>query len=80
MPERTCGAVVETVRVAVPEPFATELGLNEQVGAGEATGVMLPQDKLMVPLKEFIGVMVIVEVRVGSCAGEAFRLTSGTSR
>lgn len=62
IPETTCGAVVETVRIAVPEPFATEPGLNEQVGEGDTAGTMLVQDKLTVLLKPFIGLMEIVEV------------------
>jgi hypothetical protein len=54
--------VVLTVRVEVPEPFATEFGLNEQVGAGVALGAMPLQDRLTAPLKPFTGEMVIVEV------------------
>jgi len=54
--------MVLTVSVEVPEPFATELGLNEHAGARVTAGVMLLQDRLTVPLKPFIGVMVIVEV------------------
>lgn len=61
MPERACGAVVETVSVAVPEPLATELGLNEQVGRAVTEGVIALQDRLTVPLKAFTGAIVIVE-------------------
>ena len=45
----------------VPEPLATELGLKVHAGARVTAGVMLLQDRLTVPLKPFIGVMVIVE-------------------
>ena len=62
MPERTCGAVVESVRIAVPEPFATELGLNKQEGAGVTGGAIVLQERLTLPLKPFIEVMVIAEV------------------
>ena len=62
MPERICGAVVETVSVVVPEPFPTELGLKEQVGAGVTEGAIVLQDRLTLPLKPFIEVMVIVDV------------------
>jgi hypothetical protein len=62
VPERTCGAVVETVRVAVPEPFVTELGLNEQEGNGVTEGAIVLQDRFTIPLKPFIGMTVIVEV------------------
>ena len=61
MPERTCGAVVETVSVAVPEPFARELGLNEQEGGGVAAGTIV-QNRFTLPLNPFIEVMVMVEV------------------
>jgi hypothetical protein len=61
MPDRTCGAVVETVSVAVPEPFTTELGLNEQEGDRVAEGAIALQDRLTLPLKPFIEVMVIVD-------------------
>jgi hypothetical protein len=54
--------MVLTFSVEVPEPFATELGLNEHAGARVTAGVMLLQDRLTVALKPFIGVMVIVEV------------------
>jgi hypothetical protein len=50
------------VSVGVPEPFDTELGLNEHVGAGIPPPVMLLQAKLTVPLKPLVGAMVIVEV------------------
>jgi hypothetical protein len=60
-PDITCGAVVLTVSVEVPEPLATEVGLNEHLGAGVPPPVML-QARLTVPLKPFIEVMVIVEV------------------
>jgi hypothetical protein len=50
------------VSVDVPEPFATELGLNEHVGAGVPPPVMPLQAKLTVPLKPLVGAMVIVEV------------------
>ncbi|MGA8311465.1 MAG: hypothetical protein WB755_15650, partial [Terriglobales bacterium] len=74
MPERACGAVVETVSVAVPEPLATELGLNEQEGRGVTEGVIALQDRLTVPLKPFTGAIVIVEVAdppAGTVAGES---------
>jgi len=54
--------MVLTVSVEAPEPFATELGLKEHAGARVTAGVTLLQDRLTVPLKPFIGVMVIVEV------------------
>jgi hypothetical protein len=60
--ERTCGAVVETVSVAGPEPFATEFGLNEQEGAGVAERAIVLQDRFTLPLKPLIEVMVNVEV------------------
>ena len=50
------------VSVDAPEPFVTELGLNEHVGAGVPPPVMLLQTKLTVPLKPLVGTMVIVEV------------------
>ena len=53
--------MVETVSVAVPEPFTTELGLNEQEGDGVAEGAIALQDRLTLPLKPFIEVMAIVE-------------------
>jgi hypothetical protein len=62
MSERTCAAVVETVSVAVPEPLATEFGLNVQEGDGVAEGAILLQDRLTLALNPFIGVMVIVDV------------------
>jgi hypothetical protein len=54
-------AVVLTVSVEVPEPFATEFELNAHLGAGVTVGTM-PQDRLTAPLKPLSGVMVIVEV------------------
>ena len=58
------GVVVEllTVKVDVPEPPATEAGLNEQVGGGVTTGAILLQVRLTLPLKPLAGAMVIVEV------------------
>jgi hypothetical protein len=56
-----CAALVLTVSVEVPEAFATELGLNEHVGAGVPPPLML-QARLTLPLKPFIGAMVLVEV------------------
>ena len=53
--------MVETVSVAVPEPFAKSSGLNKQEGAGVAEGGAL-QDRFTLPLKPFIEVTVIVEV------------------
>ena len=50
------------VSVDVPELFATELGLNEHVGAGVPPPVMPLQAKLTVPLKPLVGVTVIAEV------------------
>ena len=61
MSDAEVAGMVLTVSVEVPEPFATELGLSEHAGARVTAGVML-QDRLTVPLKPFIGVMVIVEV------------------
>jgi hypothetical protein len=54
--------MVLTVSAEAPEPFANELGLNEHTGARATAGVMLLQDRLAVPLKRFMGVIVIVEV------------------
>ena len=62
MLERACGAVVETESVAVPEPFATELGLNEQEGGGVIEGAIALQDRLTLPLNPPIEVIVMVEV------------------
>ena len=70
MPERACGAVVETVSVAVPEPLATELGSNEQEGRGVTEGAIALQDRLTVPLKPFIGAIVIVEAADPPAANE----------
>ena len=50
MSERTCGALVETVSVAVPEPLATEFGLNVQEGDGVAAGAIVLQDRLTLAL------------------------------
>jgi hypothetical protein len=55
-------AVVLTVSVEVPEPPATELGLNEHVGGGVTTGVMLLHDRFTLLLNPFRGAIVIVEV------------------
>jgi len=57
------GAVVLTVTVEVPESFVTELGLSEHVAGGVTPGTT-PQDRFTVPLRTFIGAMVIVEVAV----------------
>jgi hypothetical protein len=54
-------AVVATVSVEVPEPPATEAGLNEHVGIRATTGVTL-QVRLTALLKPFCGAIVIVEV------------------
>jgi len=54
-------AVVLKVRVEVVDPPAIGFGLNEHVGAGLATGVML-QVKLTALLNPFCGVMVMAEV------------------
>lgn len=54
--------MVLTVRVEVPDPPGTELGLNEHTGVRVTVGVMLLQDKLTAPLKPFCAAMVIVEV------------------
>jgi len=76
-------AVVLTVRVEVPEPPGTELGLNEHAGARVTVGVMLLQDKLTVPVKPFSRAMVIVEVAdapfatVAGESGVAATLKSG---
>ena len=50
-----------TVSVEVPEPFATEPGLSEQVVGRATTGVM-PQDRVTVLLKPFTGAIIIVDV------------------
>jgi len=49
---------VLTVNVEVPLDIAP----NEQVGAGLPPPVMLLHDRLTLPLKPLVGVMVIVEV------------------
>ena len=51
-----------TVSVEVPEPPATELGTNAHVGGGVTDGAIALQDRLTLPLKPFIGVMVIMDV------------------
>ena len=56
--------MVLTVSVEVPEPFATELGLNEHAGARVAAGVILLQVRVTAPVKPFVGAIVIVEVAV----------------
>ena len=50
-----------TVRVEVPEPPATEVGFNEQIGARLPLGVTL-QDKFTTLLKPFNGEIVIVDL------------------
>ena len=60
--DAVAAAVVLTVSVDVPEPPATELGLNEQVGARVPAGVMALQVRPIAPVKPLVGAMVIVEV------------------
>jgi len=52
---------VLTVSVEVPEPFAIELELNEQVGGGVPAPVTA-QVSATVPVKPPIGAIVIVDV------------------
>ena len=59
--ERTRGAVVETVNVVLPEPFAMVPGLKEQEGGGVTPGAIV-QDRVTLPLNPFIEVMVMVDV------------------
>ena len=64
--------MVVTVKVEVPDPPETEVGLNEQAGARVTTGVM-PQVRLTLLLKPFCGAIVIVDVPdppADSVAGE----------
>ena len=49
---------------------ATELGLNEQEGRGVTEGAIALQDRLTVPLKPFIGAIVIVEAADPPAANE----------
>lgn len=63
-------AVVLTVNTEVPVLFATEVGLNAQVGMRVATGVTL-QVRLTVPVKLFTGATVTVEVALPPFATEA---------
>ena len=53
--------MVLTVSVEVPEPPATELGLNEHVGPRVTAGALL-HVRLTAPLNPFNGEIVIVEV------------------
>jgi len=62
---------VLTVRVALPDPFATEVGAKVHVGAGLTTGVILLQDKFTVVLKPLSGATVMVEVADPPAATEA---------
>jgi hypothetical protein len=55
-------AVVLTVNTEVPDPFGTEFGLNEHVGARVAAGVILVQVRLTVPLNPFTAATVMVDV------------------
>jgi len=64
------GAVVLTVTVKVPEPFAAELGLSKHVGGRVGTGATA-QDSFMVPLKPLSGAMVTAEVADPPAATEA---------
>ena len=57
-------AVVLIVSADVPEPPATELGLNEHMGGRVAVGVILLQVRVTAPVKPFVGAIVIVEVAV----------------
>jgi hypothetical protein len=63
-------AVVLTVSVAVPDPFATEAGESEHVGPRVAAGVTL-QVNPTVPLKPFTGATVMVEVEDAPATTEA---------
>ena len=63
--------MVVTVRADVPEPPATELGLNEQVGARAPAGETALQVRLTAPVKPLVGAMVIVEVEDPPAATEA---------
>jgi hypothetical protein len=75
-------AVVLTVRVEVPVPPATELGLNEHVGPRVAAGATL-HVRLTALLKPFSGEIVIVEVAeapaaaVAGASGDAVSEKSG---
>ena len=60
-----------TVNVAVPDPFATEVGTKAHVGAGVTAGVILLQDKTTVLLKPLSGATLTVEVAVPPAATEA---------
>ena len=64
-------ADVLTVNVAVPDPFATEVGTKAHVGAGVTAGVILLQDKFTVPLNPLSGATVMVEVADPPAATEA---------
>ena len=66
-------AEVLTVSEEVPEPFGTGVGLNEQVGGGETTGVMV-QVRATALLKPCKGAMVTVVV-----AGEPWTTEAGAS-
>jgi hypothetical protein len=55
--------VVPTVSVEVPEPPATEVGLNEHTGGRADAGAML-QVRATAPAKPLVGAMVMVEVAV----------------
>jgi hypothetical protein len=65
--------VVRIVSLEVPEP-GTEPGVNEHVAGGFTAGTILLQDKLNVPSKPFMGVMVMVDVAdppAATVAGES---------
>ena len=79
--EAVVAAVVCTVSVEVPELFATDVGLSEQLGARAGVGLTV-QVKLTAPLKPFKGATVIVEVEavpadtVAGVSGEGLRVKS----
>jgi len=69
-PERECGAVVPTVSVDVPEPFASEAKLKEHVGAGVPPPATR-QARLTADAKPPVGATVIVEVTEAPAVIEA---------
>ena len=58
----TVGAVVLTVRVAVPTPLATVTVPTEQVGAGLAVGLTLQVKLTVDESNPFVGVIVTAEL------------------
>jgi hypothetical protein len=59
-----------TVKAEVPAPLTIEAGLNEQVGAGVTTGVMLQLSPTL-PVNPFKAAIVIVEAEDTPAATEA---------